>query len=48
MESPVNVLLSFGHRETFRSHPDKVKLAGNQTREDADAKFVELTKAYKA
>jgi preprotein translocase subunit Sec63 len=30
------------------SHPDKIKLAENQTREDADARFVELTKAYKA
>lgn len=30
------------------SHPDKIKLAENQTKEDADAKFVELTKAYKA
>jgi preprotein translocase subunit Sec63 len=48
MGLPVNVFLSFGHRKTPHSHPDKVKLAGNQTREDADAKFVELTKAYKA
>ena len=30
------------------SHPDKYKLIGNETREDADAKFVEITKAYKA
>jgi preprotein translocase subunit Sec63 len=30
------------------SHPDKIKLAENQTQEDADSKFVQLTKAYKA
>jgi translocation protein SEC63 len=30
------------------SHPDKIKLAENQTQEEADAKFVDLTKAYKA
>lgn len=31
-----------------RSHPDKLKLAENQTKEEADSHFVELTKAYKA
>lgn len=31
-----------------RSHPDKIKLSENQTKEDAEAKFVDLTKAYKA
>ena len=31
-----------------RSHPDKVKLAVNQTAEDVAAKFVEITKAYKS
>ena len=30
------------------SHPDKIQLAENQTKDDADAKFVELTKAYKS
>ena len=30
------------------SHPDKVKLAINQTAEDVAAKFVEITKAYKS
>jgi len=30
------------------SHPDKIKLAENQTQEDADSRFVELTKAYKS
>ena len=30
------------------SHPDKLKLAENQTKEEADAHFVDLTKAYKA
>ncbi|KZT21226.1 DnaJ-domain-containing protein [Neolentinus lepideus HHB14362 ss-1] len=29
-------------------HPDKVKLAVNQTMEEVEAKFVELTKAYKS
>ncbi|EPQ59753.1 DnaJ-domain-containing protein [Gloeophyllum trabeum ATCC 11539] len=29
-------------------HPDKVKLAVNQTMEQVEARFVELTKAYKA
>ncbi|TFK45466.1 DnaJ-domain-containing protein [Heliocybe sulcata] len=29
-------------------HPDKVKLAVNQTMEQVESKFVELTKAYKA
>jgi hypothetical protein len=31
-----------------RSHPDKMVLAVNQTKEEADSHFVELTKAYKA
>ena len=30
------------------SHPDKLKLGPNQTKEDADAHFVDLTKAYKS
>lgn len=30
------------------SHPDKLTLADNQTKEEADSHFVELTKAYKA
>lgn len=36
-------------RLTFlASHPDKVKLAINQTIEDVSNHFVDLTKAYKA
>ncbi|KAL7413088.1 Sec63 Brl domain-containing protein [Mrakia frigida] len=35
-------------RLSLKFHPDKYKLVGNETREDADAKFVEITKAYKA
>jgi len=31
-----------------RSHPDKVRLAINQTAEEVAAKFVEITKAYKS
>lgn len=31
-----------------RSHPDKIKVGPNETREDVDNKFVELTKAYKS
>lgn len=31
-----------------RSHPDKVKLAINQTAEEVATKFVEITKAYKS
>ena len=31
-----------------RSHPDKVKVAINQTAEEVAAKFVEITKAYKS
>lgn len=30
------------------SHPDKVKLTGNDTDESVAARFVDLTKAYKA
>jgi hypothetical protein len=30
------------------SHPDKVKITGNQTAESVAAKFVEITKAYKS
>ena len=33
---------------TCNSHPDKVKLAVNQTMEMVEAHFVEITKAYKA
>ena len=33
---------------SFISHPDKVKLGVNETMEIVEAKFVELTKAYKA
>jgi preprotein translocase subunit Sec63 len=29
-------------------HPDKVKLIGNMTKEEVEAKFVDITKAYKA
>lgn len=32
----------------LRSHPDKVKLTGNDTAESVASRFVELTKAYKA
>ena len=32
---------------SLRSHPDKVKLAINQTVDEVAAKFVEITKAYK-
>lgn len=32
----------------YCSHPDKVKLAVNQTMEAVEAKFVEITKAYKS
>ncbi|EOR02895.1 hypothetical protein E3P92_02368 [Wallemia ichthyophaga] len=35
-------------RLSLQFHPDKVKLAVNQTSEDADNYFVSLTKAYKA
>ncbi|WVR05699.1 hypothetical protein IAU60_002723 [Kwoniella sp. DSM 27419] len=33
---------------SLQFHPDKIKLSENQTKEDADSKFVELTKAYKS
>nr|XP_019011920.1 translocation protein SEC63 [Kwoniella pini CBS 10737]OCF50701.1 translocation protein SEC63 [Kwoniella pini CBS 10737] len=33
---------------SLQYHPDKIKLAENQTKEDAEQKFVELTKAYKS
>ncbi|CDZ98614.1 Molecular chaperone (DnaJ superfamily) [Phaffia rhodozyma] len=33
---------------SLKFHPDKYKLQENETQEDADAKFVEITKAYKA
>lgn len=29
-------------------HPDKIKLVGNMTKEDVEARFVNVTKAYKA
>ena len=32
----------------LHSHPDKVKLTGNDTAESVAARFVEITKAYKA
>lgn len=35
-------------RISLKFHPDKIKLSPNQTKEDADAHFVDLTKAYKA
>lgn len=35
-------------RLTIKFHPDKVKLAVNQTLEDVQEQFVSLTKAYKA
>ncbi|GAA5944433.1 protein-transporting protein SEC63, partial [Sporobolomyces koalae] len=35
-------------RLSLKFHPDKLVLAANQTKEDADNHFVELTKAYKA
>ncbi|GAA5854067.1 hypothetical protein JCM9279_004370 [Rhodotorula babjevae] len=33
---------------SLKFHPDKLTLAENQTKEEADTHFVELTKAYKA
>jgi translocation protein SEC63 len=33
---------------SIKFHPDKVRLAENQTKEDAESHFVNLTKAYKA
>lgn len=33
---------------SLKFHPDKIRLKGNETQEAADAKFVELTKAYKS
>ncbi|GAA5860434.1 hypothetical protein JCM8547_000303 [Rhodosporidiobolus lusitaniae] len=33
---------------SLKYHPDKLQLADNQTKEEADSHFVELTKAYKA
>ncbi|KAK8865735.1 hypothetical protein IAR55_000881 [Kwoniella newhampshirensis] len=33
---------------SLQFHPDKIKLADNQTKEEADEKFVQLTKAYKS
>ena len=33
---------------SLKFHPDKLELAPNQTKEEADSHFVELTKAYKA
>ena len=41
---------SFTHRiaHYLHSHPDKVKLTANDTAESVAARFVELTKAYKA
>ncbi|KAF8334977.1 Sec63 Brl domain-containing protein [Cantharellus anzutake] len=35
-------------RLSLKFHPDKVKLAINQTMEDVSARFVNITKAYKA
>jgi preprotein translocase subunit Sec63 len=32
----------------LHSHPDKVKLTGNDTAESVATRFVEITKAYKA
>ncbi|WVQ85273.1 hypothetical protein IAT38_007438 [Cryptococcus sp. DSM 104549] len=33
---------------SLQFHPDKLKLSENQTKEDVEEKFVELTKAYKS
>ena len=42
------MLLSLTALLRLASHPDKVKLAVNQTMEDVSNYFVDLTKAYKA
>lgn len=44
----LRLLFSFCSLLGFLSHPDKVKLAVNQTIEDVSNYFVDLTKAYKA
>ena len=36
------------HAYDLCSHPDKVKLTGNDTAESVAARFVDITKAYKA
>lgn len=35
-------------RLSLKFHPDKLKLKENQTAEEANAHFVDLTKAYKS
>ena len=40
--------LAFTRPQTLPSHPDKVKLEGNDTIESASARFVDITKAYKS
>lgn len=40
--------VAFDRADMPNSHPDKLRLADNQTKEEADAHFVELTKAYKS
>jgi len=35
-------------RNHVASHPDKIKASDNQTKEEAESYFVEITKAYKS
>lgn len=42
------VLSLLENTDNVSSHPDKVKLAANQTMEEVSSYFVELTKAYKS
>jgi len=48
LSSIVSWLSAVGSGRLIASHPDKIKLSENQTMEDAEAKYVELTKAYKS
>lgn len=44
----IPIYLPFYLSLASNSHPDKVKLSVNDTIEAVEAKFVELTKAYKS
>jgi translocation protein SEC63 len=46
--TPLDAIKSHYKKISRLMHPDKVKLVGNMTKQEIEARFIDITKAYKA